>query len=124
MPRRVAQSLIVATLILSIGAHWGILQLAAWVSMTVSYSHSVPLRVALQKTFDGQHPCRLCKAVAAGKKSEQNRAALKLETKLDLFSLSEQAVPQFVATSSLPFAESNFAPSRVETPPRPPPRRA
>jgi hypothetical protein len=124
MPRRVAQSLIVATLVLSIGAHWGMLQTLAWVSMAVSYSHSVPLRVALQKTFDGQHPCHLCKAVAAGKKSEQNRTALKLETKFDLFCLSEQVVPQFVSTLFLPFAESNSAPSRVETPPRPPPRRA
>ena len=39
--------------------------------MVVSYSQDAPLKEALVKTFDGKHPCALCKAIAKGKKSER-----------------------------------------------------
>jgi len=39
--------------------------------MVISYSQDGSVGEALGKTFDGRHPCALCKAIAAGKKSER-----------------------------------------------------
>ena len=37
----------------------------------VNYSQDGTVGEALAKTLDGRHPCALCKAIAAGKKSEK-----------------------------------------------------
>ena len=68
---RLPRLAIVAALACSIGLHWGFLQSVAWVGMVVSYSQDGSVGEALAKTFDGKHPCALCKAIAAGKKSEK-----------------------------------------------------
>jgi hypothetical protein len=68
---RLPRLAIAAALACSIGLHWGFLQSAAWVGMVVNYSHDGTVGEALAKTFDGKHPCALCKAIAAGKKSEK-----------------------------------------------------
>ena len=39
--------------------------------MVVDYSREGSVSEALAKTFDGKHPCPLCKAIAAGKKAEK-----------------------------------------------------
>jgi hypothetical protein len=78
--------LVVIALVLSTGGHWALLQVCAWAGMVVSYSQTDSLADALVKTFDGDHPCKLCKVVKEGRKAEQEKpAALKVEQKLDLF---------------------------------------
>jgi hypothetical protein len=62
---------IVAALACSIGLHWGFLQSVAWMGMVVNYSQNGGVGEALVKTFDGKHPCALCKAIASAKKSEK-----------------------------------------------------
>lgn len=108
----------------SIGAQWVVLQSAAWVGMAVSYSIKAgSLTEGLSETFDGQHPCPMCKLVDQGKKSEK-KAPVEHATKLklDLFS---QPRAIFVV---VPF-EQHFAPAENEaalrrhiSPPVPPPR--
>ncbi len=56
-----------------LGGHWFALQGVAWVTMLVDRTQDSSLAEALDTTFDGQHPCSLCKAVAAGKKEERER---------------------------------------------------
>jgi hypothetical protein len=68
---RLPRLAIVAALACSIGLHWGFLQSVAWVGMVINYSQDGSVGEALTKTFDGKHPCSLCKAIAAGKKSEK-----------------------------------------------------
>ena len=68
---RLPRLAIVAALACSIGLHWGFLQSVAWLGMVVNYSQDGSIGEALGKTFDGKHPCALCKAIAAGKKSEK-----------------------------------------------------
>jgi len=63
--------LIALALASSIGLHWSFLQAVAWAGMIVSYSQEAPLGEAVAKTFDGQHPCTLCKQIAKGKQSEK-----------------------------------------------------
>lgn len=67
---RIARLLLLASLMVSIGGQWMVLQGVAWVGMAVSYSlEEGSVSSGLSKTFDGEHPCPLCKAV---KKSSQD----------------------------------------------------
>jgi len=68
---RVPRLAIVAALAFSIGLHWGFLQSVAWMGMLVGYSQNATVGEALVKTFDGKHPCALCKAIATAKKSQK-----------------------------------------------------
>ena len=63
--------LLIVALLAATDAQWLVLQSVAWAGMIVSYSQKAPLKTALAETFDGEHPCPLCKAIAAGKKSER-----------------------------------------------------
>ena len=122
MRNRLGKCLVVIALILSIGGHWALLQSVAWLGMFSKNIRTCSVTEALEKTFDGKHPCALCKAVAAGKKSEQKQPLTKLEVKIDFWlapaGCSVVAPPQVGHT--LPLADA-FS-SRVESPPTPPPR--
>src|SRR5439155_26981924 len=72
--------LIALALASSIGLHWTFLQAVGWAGMIVSYSQGAALGEAVVKTFDGQHPCTLCKQIAKGKRSEK-RSDYKFELK-------------------------------------------
>jgi len=114
----------VGALVISIGAHWMALQSVAWVGMAVRFAQYEPLTEALNKTFDGQHPCALCKVVAEGRQNEKKHDNLKVETKIDLMALSlETAIeppPPFILYPRGPA----FASARATAPPLPPPRAA
>lgn len=104
-------------------AQWIVLQSVAWVGMIVSYSQKASLKMALAETFDGKHPCCLCKAIAAAKKSEQ-----KNEYTLQLQKLEFPPAPgNFVLVAPvqfqlLPAANDAFSKSLAHKPPTPPPR--
>ncbi len=123
MTRRLLQLMVACALILAVGAHWAVLQSVAWAGMVIAYSQNASLAEALQKTFDGDHPCKLCKAVDEGRKSEQRQTLLKLDTKIDFY--LERPVT-FVLP---PAGERRFtAPDTIATrwlepPPTPPPLR-
>jgi hypothetical protein len=42
--------------------------------MIVQYSRQDGLNAGLAQTFDGQHPCPICKAIQNGKKQEEKKA--------------------------------------------------
>lgn len=116
--------LLVAALAISIGLHWVLLQSVAWVGMVVSYAQSAPLGEALSKTFDGQHPCKICKVVKEGKKSEKQQEFQKSAAKIDFF-LARSLVkifPPVVAPSRAPMCVEMSA--LIFSPPVPPPRTA
>jgi hypothetical protein len=121
---RIAHCLIAFSLIVAVGGHWTVLQSVAWFGMVVTYSQDAPLSVALGKTFDGNHPCKLCKVVDAGKKSEKQQVLLKVETKLDYW-LTQR--PQLLFPPD-PFAVYCAGPDlvqfRAESPPTTPLRTA
>jgi hypothetical protein len=72
---RFARFLLLATLMVSIGGQWVVLQGVAWVGMAVSYSlEEGSVGSGLSKTFDGEHPCPLCKAVKKGSQEDQDSA--------------------------------------------------
>ena len=71
MARRLFQLCVAAALIIAVGGHWAVLQSVAWVSMAVNYSQTDSIDVALEKTFSGKNPCKLCLAVKKGKQEEK-----------------------------------------------------
>jgi hypothetical protein len=114
--------LIIVALAGSIGLHWAFLQSVAWVSMVVTFSQDAPLSEAIAKTFDGQHPCKLCKGIAAGKKSERKSEFPPLVKQLEF-------VPARVAFIFCAPAEFQLQPEAAAVfselahqPPVPPPR--
>ena len=57
------------------GGHWAVLQTVAWTGMVVEYSKNSGLGAAVSKTFSGKAPCKMCRAIEAGKQKE-NRLPL------------------------------------------------
>ncbi|MSU62337.1 MAG: hypothetical protein EXS31_08065 [Pedosphaera sp.] len=78
------------------------------------------------KTFSGKNPCKICIVVQEGKKSEEKRDSVKVETKLDLFITDRQLFWVQPAGESFEpsLVFSNPAPERFLPPPTPPPRAA
>lgn len=74
MPSRISRLLVTLMLCVSIGLHWGLLQTVAWVSMLADYTGKTGSIVeAASMTFDGEHACPLCRAIAEGKAKEEGR---------------------------------------------------
>jgi len=112
----------ILALCLSLGLHWLALQSVAWTTMLVENARRAPLGVAVAKTFDGNHPCDLCHAVAAGKKSENKSEVLPAVGKMDLICTTHtlSSLPPWVPFD---YPRMNSAPpERWQTPPVPPPR--
>jgi hypothetical protein len=81
--RRFSAILALLAVIQVVGGHWIAMQSVAWIEMVIDYSNQSSIGVALQKTFDGQHPCDLCKAVSKGRSDEQKDAKVSLLVKYD-----------------------------------------
>lgn len=122
MTRRLLDLSVAFALIMAVGGHWALLQSIAWVSMAVNYSRDASFEVALQKTFDGRHPCKLCLAVKEGKEQEQKSVVLKMDTKLDLLCLDQFAYLPPDLPFTLLSSGADCARSRPQAPPLPPPR--
>ncbi|MEP6669940.1 MAG: hypothetical protein ABJF10_12350 [Chthoniobacter sp.] len=77
---RFGQVLMLLVLFAASGGHWMALQSLAWTRMLMSYSRNGPIMEAVTKTFDGRHPCSLCKQVERAKSSEpQSTRAMEVE---------------------------------------------
>ena len=122
MTARLPRMVIALALASSIGLHWTVLQVVAWAGMIVSYSQEAPLGEAVVKTFDGEHPCNLCKQIAKGKQSEK-----KSEFKFEVKKLEFRYTPfAFVFLAPSCFRELRAGDDRADllthSPPVPPPR--
>jgi hypothetical protein len=115
--------LIVLALVLVTGGHWAFLQTIAWFGMAVSYSQNASFTEALVMTFDGRHPCKLCKAVQEGKKSEKKQAPQRPVTKLDLFCPASSLALDAPMFSRVSAAADEPILALAKIPPKPPPRR-
>ena len=67
---RIGNCLVIAALVATTGAHWALLQSVAWTTMLADNLRAYSLSESVARTFDGKFPCPICKAIAAGKKSE------------------------------------------------------
>ncbi|MGP8237464.1 MAG: hypothetical protein ACLQVW_18910 [Limisphaerales bacterium] len=122
VPVRLAKLILVLVLACSIGLHWGIMQSLAWTSMLAENLRHDSLAQAVTHTFDGQHPCCLCKAIAAGKKSEKKREFTPSFKTLEFPPATEDFASISPAHFPLPTAADISARTFSESPPIPPPR--
>ena len=123
-----ARFIVVLLSCLSLGLHWGVLQLVGWVSMTVEFARTAPISEALEKTFDGEHPCALCLAVQhrGMPADEHSPEKPKGKTDLKLLVISLWEAPVFLTPSVSGIASwpgIHFPASGLkDRPPVPPPR--
>jgi hypothetical protein len=114
------------------GGHWGVMQLVAWSKMIVDYSAQDGIVEGAKKTFDGEHPCCMCKAIAEGKKQEsRNRGDDKAPTSPQGLVLKECTFERYIDVPAprgrdiMIFSRPELdlrAESRGVRPPLPPPR--
>src|ERR1700679_4184528 len=105
-----------------LSAHWALLQTVAWTTMLADNLHSNSFQVAAEKTFDGKHPCCLCKAIAAGKQSEKKTEFSFQSQKLEFPPLKGNFVlvapSQFHFLPLANFSAKSFAQKPLMQPPR------
>ena len=89
---RFGKIFLIVALVEILGAHWVALQTVAWTTMLAENLQSTSLHDAVANTFDGRHPCCLCKAIAAGKKSERKSEAVSPALKLEFLPVNENFV--------------------------------
>lgn len=63
--------LLIAAMLPTIGAHWFVLQSVAWTTMLADNLRHGSFSEAVDRTFDGKHPCCLCKQIAQAKSCEK-----------------------------------------------------
>jgi hypothetical protein len=117
-------------LFVMMGGQWLTLQSVAWTRMLVEFSKTDSLRQAIEKTFDGEHPCKLCLSVREGRQQQQreqreaplNKSEKSRELFCDVRRVIVPAAPASAreAVAFVPRLSSDF----VDSPPTPPPRRS
>ncbi len=119
---RCRKFLVVIALVLTTGLHWATLQTVAWGAMFAKNLRQQSLAQAVSETFDGEHPCCMCKAIAAAKKSEKKSESLANTFKMEFPPATEKifliSPGPFLIFSPAEF----FAGSSFQKPPVPPPR--
>ncbi len=85
--------------------------------------HTDSFQTAVAKTFDGRHPCCLCKAIAAAKKSEKKSEFVAVNLKLE-FPPATESLTLFAPGEFrfLPQGDAFF--DALKNPPLTPPPRA
>ena len=122
---RLARRALVLLLCLSLGMHWAVLQSVAWTGMLLSFASEGSLTEAVEKTFDGEHPCPLCLAVKEGQQKEKDDSkpvATKSVKKFEAVLSSENRLvpPSGLEMSFAVFLTPNTR--HVEETAKPPPR--
>jgi hypothetical protein len=112
----------VAALVLTTGLHWAVLQTVAWGTMLANNLRCDSFSQAVGKTFDGRHPCCLCKAIAAAKKSERKSEAVSPGLKMEFPPVAERLALYPPAQFEVLPSHNAFADSLASKPLLRPPR--
>jgi hypothetical protein len=115
--------ILLGILFVSLGGHLALLQTVAWGNMLVDYSKSASFSEAAKMTFDGGHPCSLCKVVEESKKQEEKKPLLKATAKMEValplaVRLNDPVGKSFVI--AVPEYDGQDSRVRLEVPVRPP----
>jgi hypothetical protein len=120
--RRIGRVAIVFALCGVIGLQWAALQSIAWTAMLIEYSKHSTVCYAIQRTFDGAHPCSLCHAVSKAKSSEKKSDLQSSFVRLDMICPGSVSIAQR-SFAPVVFPELVFfCPNNRSSPLAPPPR--
>jgi hypothetical protein len=120
--RWIARAVTIFALCCAIGLQWLALQSIAWTAMIVDYSKNASLCHAIAKTFDGAHPCSLCRVVNKANSTEKKSDLQVLTPKIDMICVWQPA------SSLRPFIRFEYTTGEFcsfqigQSPPVPPPR--
>jgi len=118
---RLGKVFVVFVLVMTLVAHWALLQTVAWTTMLASNLKYDSFHQAMTMTFDGNHPCPICKAIAAAKKSERKNQSTTQNQRLDFLFVHGNIV--LIAPPQVEIASQNsLSESFLSKPPVPPPR--
>jgi hypothetical protein len=127
--RRIGLLCVALALFSIAGGPWAVVQSVAWVEMLRDYTQRTgSLTVAVQQTFDGQHPCELCRQIQTAKSQEHKESPVvpgaKEDAKVKAVSTHPILRPAEPLATELAFhpAGAIFRPGWTEAPPTPPPR--
>ena len=112
----------IAALVATMGAHWALLQSAAWTTMLADNLRTHSLSESVARTFDGKYPCPICRVIAAGKKSEQKKEFTSPIQKLEFSPVAENFVLFAPSHFRLLPQVNFFSESFTQKPLTPPPR--
>lgn len=120
--RSLTRQITVIMLALTLGLHWTVLQSVAWMGMLIRYSSQGTVSEAIIKTFDGNHPCSMCLAVAKGKDTEKEQKKLKGFEKFDgILPKLSKVILDMPVKINIPLAVDDPCQS-IYPPPSPPPK--
>lgn len=107
-----------------IGGQWTLFQAIAYGKMIYSYSSHSSVKVAIEKTFSGKHPCPLCKKISMERKktTTQDPSCEKNTKKWDLIlpSVSILEDPTCISVHYPAFDNSAYTDPIIEVPTPPP----
>ena len=111
------------------GNHWMVLQVTVWSGMILSRSMEKGVSEAIFTTFDGEHPCPLCRIISDAQDEEQGPKVpapheSQSKLKIDVAIASESMVlarPSLIAVVHWQGMISAYSSCESE-PPVPPPR--
>ena len=94
--------------------------------MIVARSQKAAVSVAVEETFDGEHPCRMCVAIQKGqeeeKEQERKLPAVKKTPEIRLTVLECFELPPSALSGEMRWTEFTFPENwRTDAPPVPPP---
>jgi len=127
MVRLLGYPLVALALFAMAGGHWAVLQTVAWAGMVVEYSQKAGLHQGVAETFDGEHPCPMCRHIAKSRTQEEKHDPLavtvKMAKKAEAVASVAGALPS-ISSSSIPAwrVEAEVGLSRAEPPALRPPR--
>lgn len=121
--KKLVFTLFALSLVCGAQLHLPALQVVAWTGMVIKYAQDVPLTEALEMTFDGDHPCPLCKAIRKAQTGSQQeiKAPNLPEHSPWVLESAEGWMPVFCARPDASFDHSSRT-SVLYRPPVPPPR--
>jgi hypothetical protein len=111
-------------LFLVAGGHWAMLQSVAWATMVKDFSKTGSLTEAVGKTFDGKHPCAMCKKLTNARASEEKApVTLKVDKKAEVFVASIRSEVPMPLARPIVYGPAPFVvmPERLFAPPVPVP---
>ena len=111
-------------LFLVAGGHWAMLQGVAWATMVRDFSKTGSLTEAVEKTFDGKHPCAMCKKLSNARASEEKApVTVKVDKKAEVFVASARSESPMPLARPIAYGPAPFVvmPERFFAPPVPVP---
>jgi hypothetical protein len=120
--KRAGHGLLIVALLCATGGHWAVWQSVAWAAMLANNARAQSLSMAIEQTFDGKHPCPICRQIAKARQSEKKSDAQPELKKLEFLLERITFVISAPAHYFLLDEPLQSAPLLNHTPPTPPPR--